>query len=154
HQLNVWFAADLTRFVRGREFSMCLIENEHVRGLLASIDNAQSWVIHISYDPERGERPEDFTPARLVELVRRAIGIDNREGEPKGVRPWQSAVRLAERYRQGRVFLAGDAAHSMPPWGGFGANSAIQDAHNLAWKLALVLRGQAAPVLLDTYEAE
>jgi putative polyketide hydroxylase len=154
HQLNVWFGADLTALVRGREFSMCLIENEHVRGLLASIDNATSWVIHISYDPERGERPEDFTPERLRELVRRALGLDDLAIELKGVSPWQSAVRLAERYRQGRVFLAGDAAHSMPPWGGFGANSAIQDAHNLAWKLALVLRGQAHPALLDTYEAE
>jgi putative polyketide hydroxylase len=90
----------------------------------------------------------------LENLVRRAIGIDDLAVEVKGISPWQSAVRLAEHYQKGRVFLAGDAAHSMPPWGGFGANSAIQDAHNLAWKLALVLRGCADPALLDTYEEE
>jgi hypothetical protein len=60
----------------------------------------------------------------------------------------------AERYREGRVFLAGDAAHTMPPNGGFGGNTGFQDAHNLAWKLALVLSGVAGPGLLDTYDDE
>jgi putative polyketide hydroxylase len=154
HQVNVLFRAELGALVRGREFSMCLVENDAVRGLIASIDNDATWVIHISYDPERGERPEDFTPARCEELVRRAVGVDDLRVVVVGVSPWQSAVRIAERYRQGRVFLAGDAAHAMPPWGGLGANTAIQDAHNLAWKLALVLAGSASEGLLDTYEAE
>ena len=61
---------------------------------------------------------------------------------------------MAERYRVGRVFLAGDAAHHMPPTGGFGMNTGVQDVHNLAWKLAAVLHGWAGPGLLDTYEAE
>jgi hypothetical protein len=61
---------------------------------------------------------------------------------------------VAERYRAGPIFLAGDAAHHMPPTGGFGLNTGVQDAHNLAWKLAAVLNGWAAPGLLDTYEAE
>jgi putative polyketide hydroxylase len=154
HQVNVLFRADLGSLVRGREFSMCLVENSAVRGLIASIDNASTWVIHVSYDPERGERPEDFTQARCGALVREAVGIADLPVTILGVSPWQSAVRIAERYRQGRVFLAGDAAHSMPPWGGLGANTAIQDAHNLAWKLALVLAGAAHGSLLDTYETE
>jgi putative polyketide hydroxylase len=154
HQLNVYFRADLAALVRGRELSMCLVENEHVRGLIASIDNATRWVIHISYDPLRDERPEDFPPERCVELVRAAVGIADLPVEILGISPWQSAVRIAERFREGRVFLAGDAAHAIPPWGGFGANSAIQDAHNLAWKLALVLAGTAGESLLATYEAE
>jgi hypothetical protein len=62
--------------------------------------------------------------------------------------------RLADRYREGRVFLAGDAAHTWPPVGGHGANTGMQDAHNLAWKLTAVLRGWAGPALLDTYQAE
>src|SRR5262249_17496803 len=59
-----------------------------------------------------------------------------------------------ERYSAGRIFLAGDAAHHMPPTGGFGMNTGVQDVHNLAWKLAAVLQGWAAPALLDTYESE
>jgi putative polyketide hydroxylase len=89
-----------------------------------------------------------------VELVRKAVGLPELEVELKGALPWQSTVRTADRYRQGRVFLAGDAAHIMPPWGGFGANTGIQDAHNLAWKLAAVLNDHAPDELLDTYQSE
>jgi 2-polyprenyl-6-methoxyphenol hydroxylase-like FAD-dependent oxidoreductase len=64
------------------------------------------------------------------------------------------SMRLARRYRQGRVFIAGDAAHIHPPTGGQGMNTGIQDAYNLAWKLALVIRGRAPEALLDSYEAE
>jgi hypothetical protein len=61
---------------------------------------------------------------------------------------------VARRFADRRVFLAGDAAHLMPPNGGFGGNTGIHDGHNLAWKLAFVLKGIAGPALLDTYEAE
>lgn len=64
------------------------------------------------------------------------------------------SMRLAARYREGRVFIAGDAAHVHPPTGGQGMNTGIQDAYNLAWKLALVLNGAAPEALLDSYEAE
>jgi putative polyketide hydroxylase len=101
-------------------------------------------VLHVSYHPEAGERPEDFPEARCIALIRQAVGIPDLAVEIKGALPWQSAVRVADTYRRGRVFLAGDAAHVMPPWGGFGANTGIQDAHNLAWKLAEVLAGRAS----------
>jgi hypothetical protein len=71
-----------------------------------------------------------------------------------GIAAWVAAAEVAERYRVGRVFLAGDAAHHMPPTGGFGLNTGVQDVHNLAWKLAAVLQGWASPDLLDTYDAE
>jgi putative polyketide hydroxylase len=154
HQLNVYFRADLTSLVKGREFSMCTVENPDVRGLFASVNNSDLWVFHVSYDPERGERPEDFPVDRCAALIRKGIGLPDLAVEVKGVSPWQSTVRLADTFRRGRIFLAGDAAHIMPPWGGFGANTAMQDAHNLAWKLAAVLAGRAGPALLDTYEAE
>ena len=67
---------------------------------------------------------------------------------------WRAVAEVAERFQDGRVFLAGDAAHVMPPMGGFGGNTGVQDAHNLAWKLALVLKGLAGPGLLATYDAE
>ncbi|MGK3986046.1 FAD-dependent monooxygenase [Sorangium sp. So ce136] len=154
HQLNLYFRADLTALVKGREFSMCLVDNPDVRGLFASINNTDLWVFHVSYHPERGERPEDFPAERCVALIRKGVGIPDLAVELKGPLPWQSTVRVAERYQHGRVFLAGDAAHVMPPWGGFGANTGIQDAHNLAWKLAAVLHGHAGPELLATYDVE
>jgi hypothetical protein len=70
------------------------------------------------------------------------------------IQKWECMADVAERFREGRVFLAGDSAHLMPPYGGFGGNTGIQDAQNLAWKLALVLKGLADPALLETYEPE
>jgi hypothetical protein len=67
---------------------------------------------------------------------------------------WRAEANCAERFRDGRVFLAGDAAHVVPPNGGYGGNTGVQDAHNLAWKLALTLTGVAGPGLLDSYDAE
>lgn len=154
HQLNLYFRADLTELVRGREFSMCLVEDGDLRGLFASVNNTDLWVLHVPFDPEKGERAEDFGRERCAEIIRRAAGIPDLAVELKGVMPWQSAVRVADGFRHGRVFLAGDAAHVMPPWGGFGANTGIQDAHNLAWKLAAVLAGRAGEGLLDTYDVE
>lgn len=154
HQLNVFFRADLGALVRGREFSLCVVDNPDVRGLFASIDNREQWVLHVSYDPAKSERPEDFSRERCAELVRKAVGIEDLAVEVKGISPWQSAVRVADVFRRDRVFLAGDAAHAMPPWGGFGANTGMQDAHNLAWKLAAVLSGHAGAALLDTYDVE
>jgi hypothetical protein len=67
---------------------------------------------------------------------------------------WKVNVRMVDRYRVGRVFLAGDAAHVHPIAGGLGMNTGIQDAWNLGWKLGLVAAGQAGPGLLDTYQEE
>jgi hypothetical protein len=74
--------------------------------------------------------------------------------EIEDVAIWRAEAFWADAYRKGRVFLAGDAAHVVPPTGGFGGNTGVQDAANLAWKLALVLKGEAGEALLDSYEAE
>src|SRR5262249_23108359 len=88
------------------------------------------------------------------ELVRSGLGLPELEIEIKSILPWACAMNVADNFQHGRVFLAGDAAHQMPPWGGQGANSGIADVHNLAWKLAAVLNKQAAPSLLPSYSAE
>jgi 2-polyprenyl-6-methoxyphenol hydroxylase-like FAD-dependent oxidoreductase len=154
HLLNILFRADLTEMVRGREFSICLIERPELHGLFASINNSDRWVFHHSYDRAGGAPPEEFTTERCIAIVREALGMPDAAITIESVLPWESAARVAESYRRGRILLAGDAAHLMPPWGGLGANTGVQDVHNLAWKLALVLKGRADRRLLDTYEEE
>ncbi|RDI49978.1 FAD-dependent monooxygenase [Nocardia mexicana] len=106
------------------------------------------WVLMLSDDVERD------TEAQLA-AVRRAIGRTDIPIELVTTGRWELAARIADRFSAGRVFLMGDAAHQLPPnRGGFGANTGIDDAHNLAWKLAAVLSGQSAPALLETYDAE
>lgn len=97
---------------------------------------------------------ESFTDERCIEHIRTATGVPELEVEITGKAPWHAAERVADRYSEGRVFLAGDSAHEMSPTGAFGSNTGIQDAHNLAWKLAAVLGGWAGPSLLETYTTE
>jgi 2-polyprenyl-6-methoxyphenol hydroxylase-like FAD-dependent oxidoreductase len=152
--LNILFEADLRELVRGREFSLCLIDRPEVRGLFTSINNSNRWVFHLSYDPKNGEKIEDFPPERCQELIIAALGLPDVKVEVKSILPWEPTVRVVEKLQHGRVFLAGDAAHQMPPWGGQGANSGIADVHNLAWKLAAVLQGKTTDALLATYDEE
>jgi hypothetical protein len=90
----------------------------------------------------------------MVELLRAAIGVPGIPVEIEGIARWRCTSDVARAFQDRRVFLAGDTAHLMPPNGGYGGNTGIHDAHNLAWKLALVLNGAAGPALLDTYDAE
>ncbi|KQV06170.1 FAD-dependent oxidoreductase [Leifsonia sp. Root112D2] len=87
-------------------------------------------------------------------LNQRSGRTDIRLHEPEWSTLWRANIRLVDRYREGRVFLAGDAAHIHSPAGGQGMNTGIQDAHNLGWKLAAVANGTASPTLLDSYGAE
>ncbi|MBB5118885.1 2-polyprenyl-6-methoxyphenol hydroxylase [Streptomyces eurocidicus] len=102
-----------------------------------------------------GPTPENAARADWPGLVSRALGpgVDVRADVVR-VQHWVMNASVAERFRQGRILLAGDAAHAVPIVGGLGMNTGIADAHNLCWKLAGVLHGWAAPGLLDTYEAE
>ncbi|MFC5831394.1 FAD-dependent monooxygenase [Nonomuraea insulae] len=121
-------------------------------GALASHALPDHWGLALAYDPDT-ESPDDYTDERCVATAKALIGRD----VPVDIvskASWQEAVHVADRYRDGRIFLVGDAAHVWPPAGALGANSAVQDAHNLAWKLAAVLAGRASEALLDTYEAE
>ncbi|KAK2053124.1 FAD binding domain-containing protein [Colletotrichum caudatum] len=94
------------------------------------------------------------------DLVRKAVGLGEADLPDGAVEllatgRWEMSARIAERFSRGRVFLAGDAAHALPPnRGGYGANTGVADAHNLAWKLAAVRAGRAGPALLGTYDAE
>ena len=98
--------------------------------------------------------PSRFDEESIVPKVRELLKLPDLELTCHKINHWIVEAVLAERYRVGRVFLAGDAAHRHPPTTGLGLNTAIQDAHNLAWKLARVLGGAAGDALLDTYETE
>ncbi len=96
----------------------------------------------------------DITEPTLIQHVRAGAGVADLDVRIDGISRWRATAEVAETFRDGRVFLAGDAAHVMPPNGGFGGNTGIHDAHNLAWKLALALHGQAGDGLLASYDAE
>jgi len=154
HSINIHFRADLRAALRGRPVNMAMILNPAQSGLLLNIDGAQRWTAQAIYSPAAGHRVEDFTPDRCSSIVRTQVGVPDLPVEVIGVAPWASAAQVATRFSVGRVFLAGDSAQEMPPAGGFGMNTGIQEAHNLAWKLAAVLNGWAGPSLLETYDTE
>lgn len=152
HNINIHFRAELGPWVRERP-AVGYISSQG-NGTLLWAHGTDRWLILRPFQPARGERPEDFTPERCLDLARRAVGISDLPVELINTAFWTRTAQVAERFQAGRVFLAGDAAHRFPPTGGFGANTGIQDAHNLAWKLAAVLSGWASPGLLETYHEE
>jgi len=112
---------------------------------------SEEWVIHLNY---RAGDPRAQSDEAVERDVRSAMGIGEHPMRIHMVTRWTLEGVLADRFRSGRVLLAGDAAHRHPPTGGLGLTSAIHDVHNLCWKLAAVLGGQASDALLDTYESE
>ncbi len=152
--VSIAFRADLGRVLGERRYSVVHVKNPHVTGILVHDDTLTEGTLIVGYLPEDGESLDDFTDERCAELVSAAIGSPEVEVTIRSRFPWDMAEQVAEGFVHGRVLLAGDAAHVIPPTGGYGANTGIADAHNLAWKLALVLRGGAGTALLDTYDAE
>ncbi|MFF3343641.1 FAD-dependent monooxygenase [Streptomyces flavidovirens] len=153
HMMGVHFTADLAAYQRDRPYLLWWITNPDTQGVFITLDGQRRWTYMFGYDPD--VRPaEHFTPERCARIIRRAVGAPDVPVEVHGVFPWQLETAIAERFREGRVYLAGDAAHRFPPTGGFGMNTGIQDAHNVVWKLVHVLNGTAGEALLDTYETE
>jgi 2-polyprenyl-6-methoxyphenol hydroxylase-like FAD-dependent oxidoreductase len=152
--VNILFRADLRPHLRGMSFGMCTITTPAAPGLLVTVDGEMDWVFHIACHVDAGERPEDFTDERCVAVVRAAVGDRDLDVDVRSMLPWRPRSSLAERFAVGRVFLVGDAAHTVSPLGAFGLNTGVADAHNLAWKLAAVYHGEAGVGLLDTYAKE
>ncbi|GCE50061.1 putative polyketide hydroxylase/tetracenomycin A2 monooxygenase-dioxygenase [Thermosporothrix hazakensis] len=145
--VSILFQTDLSHVLHGRNIALCFVNNPHVSGIIGQSQNRWSLFANV-------EDSDDFSEERCRELVRAAIGLPDQPVKILSILPWETASRVATHYQQGRVLLAGDAAHVMTTMGAFGANTGIADAHNLAWKLALVLKQKAPARLLETYEQE
>jgi len=154
--LSIYFRApELEVMLKGRKFILCYATSAPGTLMgLSRLHGCDPWLAAPLYYPERGEKQADFTDERCVEIVRTASGSPDMAVEIVDKVPWQGAQLVADTFRCDRVFLAGDAAHVHPPAGGFGANTGIHDAHNLAWKIAAVLHGTAKEHLLNSYDAE
>ncbi|MEK7209859.1 MAG: FAD-dependent monooxygenase [Candidatus Binatota bacterium] len=124
------------------------IINAQVQGAIAAVDGRELWRLNI-----RGVQPDKLAALDAAEVLRRALG-ENMPFELLAVRPWTGHCVVVERYRQERVFLAGDAAHLLWPAGGFGMNTGVGDGVDLGWKLAATIQGWGGPRLLDSYEPE
>jgi putative polyketide hydroxylase len=154
NHVSIAFEADMSEALRGRRFSVVHVQNPEVTAILVHDDTLREGTLIVGYDPAKGESLADFTDERCEHLVRAAVGDPSVAVRIRSYFPWDMAELVAERFLDGRVLLAGDAAHIIPPTGGYGANTGIADAYNLAWKLATVLGGQAGAELLATYDAE
>ncbi|MCK2216249.1 FAD-dependent monooxygenase [Actinomadura sp. ATCC 31491] len=152
HMISIMFEADLGFLPADRRAALSFLTDPPCA--VEAVDHRRRWMVQTGYEPDQGGSPDDFTEEVCLRAVRDAVGVPDLPVRLLGVMPWLQQAMLAAAFRAGPVFLAGDAAHVATPQGGFGMNCGIQDAHNLAWKLAAVLRWGAGEALLDTYEAE
>lgn len=157
--VTVYFRADVRQLLGDRNLSVVYVNHPDLLGFFRFSITGDSGFLAVfsTREPDGSWNRrvgEDVDPERCAAWVRTALGRADIPVEVENVQRWTAAASHAARFRDGRVFLAGDAAHVMPPTGGFGGNTGVADAHNLAWKLAMVLAGTAGPGLLDTYDAE
>jgi 2-polyprenyl-6-methoxyphenol hydroxylase-like FAD-dependent oxidoreductase len=157
--ITIYFRADIRALLKERNLSVVYVVNPRLQGFFRfAIDGRSGFLVVNTAVDDEGQRTtsvgETVTDDRCVRYVRDALGAPDLPVQIEGVQRWSAAAEWAERMRSGPVLLAGDAAHVMPPTGGYGGNTGVHDAHNLAWKLASVLAGRAGDELLSTYEQE
>ncbi|MEM1114232.1 MAG: FAD-dependent monooxygenase [Pseudomonadota bacterium] len=151
--ITIHFKADLSELVKDNPAILYWILNQTCHGTLIAYNIRDSWVFMYPYDAV--DTPKStFTPAYCTELLHHVIGRSDIELEILSIGDWVLGSQVAEAYRKENIFLVGDAAHRYPPSGGLGLNTGVGDAHNLAWKLAGVLKGWAWPQLLNGYHDE
>ncbi len=144
----VLFRSPLLRLIRHGPAVQYQVVNSQINGAIAAVDGKELWRLNI-----RNVKQEELDVFNAPEKLRYALG-ENIPFDLIAVRPWTGHCVVAERYQDGRVFLAGDAAHLNWPAGGFGMNTGVGDAVDIGWKIAAVLRGWGGAYLLDSYTAE
>ncbi|GAA5100376.1 hypothetical protein GCM10025760_37620 [Microbacterium yannicii] len=151
--LAVVFHAPLAEFVDKPLHGLYMLTRQGPPWVFLPTDACDRWAFSMTWDPTR-ETLADYPPERLAELIRSGAGVPDLEVDIAWVSDFAFTAEIADRYREGRVFIVGDAAHRMTPRGATGMNTAIHDGYDLGWKLGWVLRGWADESLLDTFEAE
>ncbi|XP_078434282.1 FAD/NAD(P)-binding oxidoreductase family protein isoform X2 [Wolffia australiana] len=152
-----FLSRDLGRYLlEERPGMLFFIFNSNGIGVLVAHDLSQGeFVLQVPfYPPQQGL--EDFSPRVCEGIIDKLVGWKVEDVEIVDIKPWVMHAEVAKRFSacNGRVVIAGDAAHRFPPAGGFGMNTGIQDAHNLAWKIAAFLGGLSPLSILETYETE
>lgn len=153
HFLMIHFEADLSQLVEERPGVLHFLLNQENSGVLICYEARKTWVLMHSYDPTQ-ETLADYDQTKTHTLVEQAVGKSIPDLNIRNISPWSMCAEVAQSYRKGRVFFAGDAAHRFPPTGGLGLNTGIADVHNLTWKLAHVLNRTGSDALLDSYQSE
>ena len=148
--ITIYFRADVRELLGDRNLSVIYVFNPRLVGFFRfSIDAQAGFLVVNATIDEEGSRStaigEDMSEETCIGYVRQALGAPDLPIQIESVQRWAASADYAERFSLGRIFLAGDAAHVMPPTGGFGGNTGVQDAYDLAWKLAYVLDGDARP---------
>ena len=161
NSITIYFTADVSPQMAGKALSVIYINNPKFGGFFRLDKDCQAGflVVNTVGDPKTNPNAahaaaEDTSEEKLIDWVRIGVGVPDLKVKIDGVARWRATSDVARKFQNGRVFLAGDAAHLMPPNGGFGGNTGIHDAHNLACKLAYVVKGHAAPRLLESYDVE
>jgi 2-polyprenyl-6-methoxyphenol hydroxylase-like FAD-dependent oxidoreductase len=156
--VTIYFRADLRKFLEGKLWAVVYANHPQLRGFFRFEKPFESAFLAVNTigDPARPniDLSTGLTTDGALQMVRTAIGVPDIPVTIENVMHWKATADTAEHFRDGRILIAGDAAHVMPPTGGWGGNAGVQDAHNLAWKLACVLKGHAGAELLSTYELE
>ena len=161
NSITIYFTADLSPWIGDNAWSLIYVNNPMLRGFFRMNRTRAGGLPrhqHIGRSERRSagrrECGRGRERARLIELVRAGVGDPDLAVRIDGYTRWRATANVAQKFQDRRIFIAGDAAHLMPPNGGFGGNTGIHDAHNLAWKLAMVIQGHASPNLLDSYATE
>jgi len=150
--LMIHFAANLRALTADRPGVLHFVLDPEAPGAFIAHDVESDWVFMHAIDPDL-ESAEDYDDARCLAVVEGAAGTEL-SAEILGKGAWWMSAQTAESMGEGRVFLAGDAAHRFPPTGGLGLNSGMQDIHGLMWRLAAVCHAQASAELLSSYATE
>ena len=156
--MNIMFRADLSKYVAHRPSVLYWVMQPGAdvggigMGLVRMVRPWNEWLIVWGYDINQPAPVVD--QALATQVARQLVGDPKLEIELLGANTWTVNNCFATHMQKGRAFIMGDAAHRHPPSNGLGSNTSIQDAFNLAWKLAAVIKGQASPKLLDSYSAE
>ena len=154
HCMGIGVRADIRGALRGRPLAFAYVQRPDVDAFVSWDTDLASAAVNVSYDPRAPAATHRFGDEACHRLAATCLGLDPGEVELIETYPWRASSWVAERFKLDRVLLAGDAIHGIPPVGGFGANTGIHDAHNLALKLAAVIADGAADDLLELYERE